>query len=162
MTALKLLCTAIELIKVSHSKNSEHKEVVLLENFYHYNAGNFHLFSTGIDSGRRVQVFADSSIRLGLSSTAITHNIAPDLEMGTFDDGSGYDIDDELECSVAAQVGFMQDQWYIEQESGAENDGVKLYLLAENGSKWYLRAHFQGTRVDLVCEDYVNNIRYVS
>ena len=122
------------------------------------------MFSTEIDTSRRVQVFADSSIRLGLSSNALTHlmdSIVPGLEVGTLDDGSGYDIDDELECSVAAQVGSMHNQWYIEQERGAENEGVKLYLLAENGSKWYLRAHFQGTRVDLVCEDYVNSIRYV-
>lgn len=137
---------------------------MLHTNFINYCAGNFHLFSTGIDTGRHVQVFADSSTKLGLSSTTITHlmdNLAPDLEMGTLDDGSGY-IDDELECSVAAEVGSMQGQWYIEQESGVETNGVKLYLLAENGSKWYLRAHFQGTRVDLVCEDYVNSIRHVS
>ena len=121
------------------------------------------MFSTGIGTGKHLQVFADSSTRLGLSSTAITDlmdNVAPELEMDSLAGGSG-DIDEELQCTVVAEVGSMQDQWYIEKESGSENDGVKLYLMAENGRKWYLRAHFLGTRVDLVCEDYVNSISYV-
>lgn len=120
------------------------------------------MFSSGIGTGRYVQVFADSSTRLGLSRNGVTDNFAPDTEMGTLGGGSGYFDDEELQCTMAAKVGFGQDQWYIEQESGTEKDGVRLYLKAEDGRKWYLRAHFQETRVDLVCEDYVNSIRYVS
>ena len=133
---------------------------------FEYYAGNFHLFSTGIDTGRYLQVFADSSARLGPSSTAIPvtdlmDNFAPDLEVDSFESGSGDTDDEELQCSVATQVGSTEDQWHIERESGKENDGVKLYVIAENGTKWYLRAHLQGARVDLVCEDYVKSIRYV-
>ena len=121
------------------------------------------MFSTGIGTGRNLQVFADSSIRLGLGISDLVDNLAPELEMDTLDGGSG-DTDEELQCTVAAEVGSSSvwDQWYIEKESGSENNGVKLYLMAENGRKWYLRAHFLGTRVDLVCEDYVNSISNVS
>lgn len=115
------------------------------------------MFSDGIGTGRALQVFSDSSIRIGLNN-----DFAPELENGTFGSGD-IDVEEvESQCTAAARVGFLQDQWYIEEEGGMDNSGIRLYLVAEDGRKWYLRAHFQGTRVDLVCEDYVNSISNVS
>ena len=110
-----------------------------------YYADNFHLFGTGIDTGRQIQLFSDSSVKLGLNDIK---NVSV---------GSG---DEELQCTAAPHVGSdsMENRWHIEQMSGR----VRLYFMTENGKKWYLRAHFLGTRIDLVCEDYVNSIDNVS
>lgn len=135
---------------------------VLCWNCLNYYADNFYLFGTGIaGSGKHLQLLSDSSIRLGLHSiNDLTDSLVPDSENETFV-GSG-DHDEERQCTVTAYTGSVHGHWYVEQVSGSNICGVRLYHIAEEGKKWYLRAHFLGRRIDLVCEDYVNSIINVS
>ena len=60
-------------------------------------AGNFHLFNTGIGIGRTLQMFADSSVRMGLNN-----NLVLELENDTF--GSD-DTEDQMmmrNCSACS------------------------------------------------------------
>ena len=124
-----------------------------------YCAGNFHLFGAGTGTGQHLQVFSDSSAKLGLNGVNdLTSYLVPELQ-NDISVGSG---GEELQCTVAPRVGSMENHWYVEQVSGRNDRGVRLYFMTENGKKRYLRAHFHGTRIDLVCEDYVNSIDNVS
>lgn len=67
--------------------------------------------------------------------------------------GSG---DQEQMCEANATIGSIHIEWYIEPTSAY--DIVRLYVLDESGQKWYIRAHFRGTTIDFVCEDYITDL----
>ena len=69
-------------------------------------------------------------------------------------DGSG----SEPKCITHAAIGMIDNQWYVEHPRENTNNRVRLYVKNKNGEKWYLRAHFLGRRIGLVCEDLVKNI----
>ena len=140
--------------------------------FIVYHAGNFHLISAGSGTAKHLQVLADSSIKLGLNTADDTtgellpstgyllpelqNDMTIDIDNSASVTGSG---DEPPQCNAVADVGSMESQWHIEQPD--RNTGIRLYTLDEKGEKWYLRAHFYGRTVDLVCEDHVASIANV-
>ena len=130
-----------------------------------YHTGNFHLTSASSGTANHLQMFADSSIKLHPENG--TNYLRPKSQNDTIISSGGSasaagSADELPQCSAVADVGSMDSQWYVEELRGSINIGVRLYTLNENGEKWYLKAHFHGRTVDLVCEDYVNSVDDVS
>ena len=110
----------------------------------------------------------DSSVKVGLANVTdellpSSDFLAPELsDEGTIVDSGATELDTGADCIEAADTNSTENQWYIEDLAGNINTGVRLYLLSEDGEKWYLRAPLIGGTVDLVCEDYVTSIANVS
>ena len=115
------------------------------------------MFSTVSDSVKHMQLFTDSSMKLGLgngtddSVDILTTEFLGEAPSG----GSG---DDQQKCSATVDIGSTDNEWHVENSKESTSSKVRLYVLNKNGEKWYLRAHFLGRRVTFACEDYVNSI----
>lgn len=124
------------------------------------------MFGTVSDSIKYVQLFADSSTKLGLENSVEEQiaNSTPSLQNDTvisLSENASSNLNDsgnEPKCFASANIGSTENQWYVEYPKEHTNNRVRLYIMDKNGAKWYLRAHFHGRRIDLVCEDYVNSI----
>ena len=110
----------------------------------------------------------DSSVKVGLANVTdellpSSDLLAPELiDEGTIIDSGATELSTGADCIETADTNSTENQWYIEDLAGNINTGVRLYLLSEDGEKWYLRAPLIGGTVDLVCEDYVTSIANVS
>jgi hypothetical protein len=112
----------------------------------------------------------DSSVKVGLANVTdellpSSDFLAPELsDADTIVDSGASELNTAAgaDCIENAETNSTENQWYIEDLAGNINTGVRLYLLSEDGEKWYLRAPLQGGTVDLVCEDYVTSIANVS
>ena len=130
-------------------------------------SGNFHLFGAVSDGVKHVQLFADSSTKLGLGSSTedqadyLTPEFQGNATISNAPTSGSGDADDQQKCSASVDIGSTENEWHVEYPKDNTNNKVRLYVLNKNGEKWYLRAHFLGTQVEFVCEDYVNSVNNV-
>lgn len=122
------------------------------------------MVSTGSGTAKYIQLLTDSLVKVGVANVTdellpSSGFLAPELSNdGTTVDGGTSGVNTGADCIVNADTNSTENQWYIEDLAGNINTGVRLYLLSEDGEKWYLRAPLEGGTVDLVCEDYVTSI----
>lgn len=122
---------------------------------------NFHLVSTGSGTAKYIQLLTNSSVKVGLANVTepSSGSLSPGLSnAGTIINSDASEQNTGAHCIADTDTNSTENQWYIEDLEGNINTGVRLYLLSEDGEKWYLRAPFEGGTVDLVCEDYVTSI----
>ena len=121
-------------------------------------AENFHFSGKNSHEVKYIQVISDDFIKLGVNTSTddylspLVSDTATPVYEDAATDGSG---EPQQSCEVKASIGSKHNEWYMEPH--AENI-VRLFVMDGNGVKWYIRASFNGIAIDLVCEDYVQDI----
>ncbi len=126
------------------------------------------MVSTGSGIANYIQLLTDISVKVSLPN--VTNEqlpppgvLTPELsDANTIVDSGTPELNTGADCIINADMNSTENQWYVEDLERNINTGVRLYLLSEDGEKWYLRASLIGGTVDLVCEDYVTSIANVS